>query len=152
MHFQDSLNRWLKMQLLSINPLTIHHASRDTFLLTNKYQFISTAGNYPVLNWIIVMDLYRLTCWEVSVLALWSLMELWGGWWMIIVFWNSFNHTTHLFNELGNCSNHALVVIKKLFFCSVMVQGPNISWQVERHCVKAKLVQGDCHDHVPGYK
>ena len=112
-----SINRRLKKsktQLSSINPLTIHHASRDTFLLANKYH--PSAGNYTVLNWIIAMTKYRLTYWEVSVLALWSLMELWGGWWMIIVFWNFFNHTTNLFNEPWNCSNHALVVILTKYF------------------------------------
>ena len=30
----------IKTQLSSINPLTIHHSSRDTFLLANKYQFL----------------------------------------------------------------------------------------------------------------
>ena len=45
------------------------------------------------------MNLNRLTCRQVTVLALRSLMEVWGGWWIIIVFWNFFNHTIHLFNE-----------------------------------------------------
>ena len=30
----------IKTQLSSITPLTIHHASRDTLLLANKYQFV----------------------------------------------------------------------------------------------------------------
>ena len=62
------------------------------------------------------MNFRRYTCWQVSVVTLWSLMELWGGWWMIIVFWNSFNHTTHLFNEPWNWSNHSLVVILTKYF------------------------------------
>ena len=68
-----------------------------------------SAGNYPVLNWIIAYEL-------IWVGLLWSLIELWGGWWMIFVFLNSFNHTTHLFNEPWNCSNHALVVILTKYF------------------------------------
>ena len=38
--FIEQVIKESKTQLSSINPLTIHWASRDTFLLTNKYQFI----------------------------------------------------------------------------------------------------------------
>ena len=111
----------IKTQLSSINPLTIHQASKstDTCLLTNEYPFIcihllaiirfwTTWGNCQQMD---AMNWYRLACWQVSVLA--SSLKLDGivrGWWMIIVFWNFFHHTTYLFNEPWNCSNHALVV------------------------------------------
>ena len=51
-------------------------------------------------------------------------MKLWVGWWMIIVSGNSCSHTTHMFNEPWNCSNHALVVtltkyfLQQRIFCS----------------------------------
>ena len=63
---------------------------------------------------------YRLACWQVSVLTLWSLMELRGSWCIITLFWNSFNHTTHRFNEPWNCSNHTLVVILTKYFLQCM--------------------------------
>ena len=40
---------------------------------------------------------------------------------MIFVFLNSFNHTTHLFDETWNCSNHALVVILTKYFLQCML-------------------------------
>ena len=55
-------------------------------------------------------------------------MELWGGWWMIIVFWNSCNHITHLFNEPWNCSNHSLMVILTKYFLQCIASGGNICW------------------------
>ena len=39
---------------------------------------------------------------------------------MINLFWNFFNHTTHLFNEPWSCSNHAFVVILTKHFFSVL--------------------------------
>ena len=53
-------------------------------------------------------------------------MELWGGWWMITMFWNSFNHTTYLFNEPWNCSNHALFT--KYFYSALKVQEILVIW------------------------
>ena len=51
-------------------------------------------------------------------------MELW----VIIVLWNSFNHTTYLFNEPWNCSNHALVVILTKYFLQCSYSGTNCGW------------------------
>ena len=65
------------------------------------------------------MNWHRLACWQVFVLALWRVMKLWGGWWMIIVFGNSFSHTTNLFNEPWNCSNLQLWSFWPSIFCSV---------------------------------
>ena len=54
------------------------------------------------------MNQYRLACWQVSVLALWNLTELWRD---NYVFEIPVTHTTHLLNELWNSSDHALVVV-----------------------------------------
>ena len=68
------------------------------------------------------MNWYRLACWQVSVLALWRVMKLWGGWWMIIVFGNSFSHTTNLFNEPWNCSNLQSWSFNQVFFAPLKAE------------------------------
>ena len=119
LQFQGPLCRWLKKsktQLSSINSSTIHHASRDTSLLANKYQLICIhlLAIIQFLTEKLPMNLYGLACWQVSVLALWSLIELWGGWQMILVFLNIL-HTCSMKPETA-CSNHALVVILTKYF------------------------------------
>ena len=84
----------------------------------------------------------KLACWQITIC---SLMDLWGDWWMIIVSWNFSNHTTYLFNEPWNCSNHALVIVLTKYFLQCTVMLPHLFqrvWHV-RLGKKKRLVSED---------
>ena len=74
LRFIEQVINVIKNTIIINQHLTIHQASRDTYVLANKYQFIF-----------------------IHLLAI--IFEVWWGWLIIIVLQNFFNHTTHLFNE-----------------------------------------------------
>ena len=83
----------------SIKVLTEHLSARHGI----QVHLQLSTGNYSVLNWIIAttwlhMNWCVLASRQVSVLALWSLVELWGDWWMINVFGNFFNQIIQFLN------------------------------------------------------
>ena len=99
---------WLKKfqaQLSSINSLTIHQSASRTPIGSQWY-----TSTFAAIYWRLFgseldnsqhMAGYELMCvgQQTSVwLVLWSLVELWGGWWMINVFGNFFNQIIQLLN------------------------------------------------------
>ena len=77
-------------------------------VITAYISLNSQVGYYLVQNRIIVGRWMRMNWYTLASRQVLFEARL-GCWWMIIEFWNSFNHTTHLFNE--PCSKHALVAI-----------------------------------------
>ena len=116
-----------------LQSIKVQRASRDTCLLySQSIPVHPSAGYYLVLNWIMASS-WRHRNWYICWLADKCLCKLFEARWGMSglmddnCVWNSFNCTTHLFNEPWNCSKHVLVVILTNYILKCTVSPPKFN-------------------------